>query len=138
MTRGVVGLATRHDAGVAISRATSPRGDGTQGRARARAAVALVLSAHASARDAALWPDGGSGVDISARLAMDVKAALGDVCHATAAAELPDLPEQLADLWNHAKSTAPRLSVVALRRQILHRRNPHPRSGTCTALLGIP
>jgi hypothetical protein len=121
VTRAVVGLATAPNGAGVVQAATSTRGEGSDsgrhGRARARAAFALVLPAHASSRDATLWTRTGAERDarVSANLARAVRATLHDVCIATAHAALHELPDRLADMWTHAKRTSPRLSVKALR-----------------------
>jgi len=122
VTRAVVGLATAPDGAGVVQAATPTRGEGSDsgrhGRARARAAFALVLPAHASSRDATLWTrtDGAErDVRVSANLARAVRATLHDVCIAAPHAALHELPDRLADMWTHAKRTSPRLSVKALR-----------------------
>jgi hypothetical protein len=122
VTHAVVGLATAPDADKAILAAMASRSKGTdgdrRGRARARAAFCLVLPGHASDRDMHLWGAQGkeNHVTVPTSLAEDVQAALGDVCLATADADLASLPKRLADMWD--QHAAPRLSVVELRRAI--------------------
>jgi len=119
VTRAVVGLATAPDAEAAVSAAIAKRG--AKPRGRARAAFALVLPAHASRRDNALWPqseDSGKSAwreEVSRNLVESVRATLSAVCAATTTSDLADLPARLDDMWGHVKLHAPRLSVTELR-----------------------